>query len=273
MLINGSLTWLATFKALSPEAQSMLDKADLGLLTALTHPSASLYNFRSCHDLLQMFFIVDDYTDTADPTHVKAVCDATLDAAEHPDKIRPEGEHIMGEIFRQFWKRASAGVPKPCQERFVRTWRAWLDSLVEQAERRSRSYICTIDEYLVARQNNIGAFSVFTFVEIDLGLDLPHEVMEHPTIVSLERDAADMIILANDMCSYKKEVLANDATYNSVTVVMVKEHTDVSGGMRWISNYHDELVERFLATRSDMLNVQGYSSKVGTLVQSGQQGL
>ncbi|KAJ7210920.1 hypothetical protein GGX14DRAFT_697468 [Mycena pura] len=37
----------------------------------------------------------------------------------------------------------------------------------------------------------------------------------------------------------------------SVTVVMVNEHTDVSGGMRWISNYHDELVERFLATRSD----------------------
>jgi hypothetical protein len=62
------------------------------------------------------------------------------------------------------------------------------------------------------------------------------------------------------MCSYKKEVLANEATYNSVTVVMVNEHTDVSGGMRWISNYHDELVERFLATRSDMLNGRGFPS-------------
>ncbi|KAF7361114.1 Terpene cyclase [Mycena sanguinolenta] len=221
---------------------------------------SSVNNFRSCHDLLQMFFILDDYTDTVDPTRIKAVCDATLDAAENPDKIRPEGEHIMGEIFRQFWERASVGVPKPCQEHFTRTWRAWLDSLVEQAECRSSSYICTIDKYLVARQNNIGAFPVFTFVEIDLGLDLPHEVMEHPMITSLERDAGDMIILDNDMCSYKKEVLANEATYNSVTVVMVNEHTDVSGGMRWISNYYDKLVERFLATRSNMLNKRGFPS-------------
>ncbi|KAK7021182.1 isoprenoid synthase domain-containing protein [Favolaschia claudopus] len=188
------------------------------------------------------------------------LCDATMDAIENPDKPRPEGENIIGEIARQFWRRASVDVPRPCQERFVNSWRTYLDSVVEQAERRSKSYICTMNEYLAARRNNIGSEPSFVFLEISLQLDLPHEVMEHPLIVALNRDTTDLLILSNDMCSYKKEVLANDAAYNAVTVVMVNEHTDIAGGIQWISDYHDEIVERFLRVREDVINQNGFPS-------------
>jgi hypothetical protein len=144
---------------------------------------------------------------------------------------------------------------------------------VEQAERRGASYICTVEEYMAARRNNIGSDPSFAFLEISLGVDLPHEVMEHPAIVALNRDTTDMIVLANvcsfplilfglgrlilvaqDMCSYKKEVLSNDADYNAVTVIMVNNKTDVAGGIQWISDTHDDIVEHFLAVRDDVLN-------------------
>lgn len=56
------------------------------------------------------------------------------------------------------------------------------------------------------------------------------------------------------MCSYKKEVLCNDADYNAITVVMANEKTDLAGALQWISNIHDEIVDRFLSTRQDVLN-------------------
>ncbi|KAK7048258.1 isoprenoid synthase domain-containing protein [Favolaschia claudopus] len=255
-----SVAWLESFHPFFPQEQHVFNKCDLSLLSALTFPKASLYDLRSCCDLMHTFFTLDEYTDALGPSDVKALCDATMEAIENPDKPRPEGENIIGEIARQFWRRAAVDVPRPCQERFVNTWRTYLDSVVEQAERRSNSYICTMKEYLAARRNNIGSYSTFVLLEICLGLDLPHEVMAHPLIVALNRDATDMIILANDMCSYKKEVLANDADYNAVTVVMVNEHTDIAGGIQWISDYHDEIVEHFLRVREDVINKNGFPS-------------
>ncbi|KAJ7753354.1 terpenoid synthase [Mycena maculata] len=248
-----SVAWLESFHPFTPVAQRAFNKCDFSLVSALTFPNATLYNLRSCCDLMHTFFTLDEYTDPLDAAGVKALCDATMDAIENPDKPRPEGESVIGEIARQFWKRASVNVPKPCQERFVNAWRTYLASVVEQAERRSKAYICTVDEYMIARRNNIGSDPSFALLEISLGLDLPHEVMEHPAIVSLNRDTTDMIILANDMCSYKKEVLGNDADYNAVTVIMVNEKTDVAGGIQWISDRHDDIVDNFLTIRDDVL--------------------
>jgi Delta6-protoilludene synthase len=107
---------------------------------------------------------------------------------------------------------------------------------------------------MVARRDNIGSDPSFALLEMSLGVDLPHEVMEHPTIVALARDTTDMIVLANDMCSYKKEALTNDADYNAVTVVMYNEKTDVAGGIQWISDIHDEIVDNFLRLREDVIH-------------------
>jgi Delta6-protoilludene synthase len=69
--------------------------------------------------------------------------------------------------------------------------------VVEQAERRANSYVCTFEEYMSARRNNIGSDPSFAFLEIALEVDLPDEVMDHPVILALNQDTTDMIIIAN----------------------------------------------------------------------------
>jgi hypothetical protein len=48
-----------------------------------------------------------------------------------------------------------------------------------------------------SRRDNIGAGCMFAMLEICLELDLPHDVMQHPAMVSLNRHATDMIFLTN----------------------------------------------------------------------------
>jgi hypothetical protein len=50
---------------------------------------------------------------------------------------------------------------------------------------------------MAARRDDIGTDPAFVIMEISLGLDLPHEVMKHPAIVSLNRDTTDMVLLWN----------------------------------------------------------------------------
>lgn len=97
----------------------------------------------------------------------------------------------------RFWKRASSVAPRVVIERFEKAWRMYIDSVITQGERRSSKYICTIDEYMLARRDNIGSDPSFALLEISLNLAIPHEVMQHPFIDSLNKDTSDMIVLAN----------------------------------------------------------------------------
>jgi hypothetical protein len=170
---------------------------------------------------MNIFFTLEAYTDSCescDGPSVKAICDASMDAILHPENPRPSGESVLGEIVRQlvpsslwqsddhfqltfvnhrFWKRASLFAPDVCKERFVATWRTYVASIVVQAERHSSAYICTINEYMAARRDNIGTYPTFVLLEICLELDIPHEVMQHPAIDSLNRHATDMVFLTN----------------------------------------------------------------------------
>jgi hypothetical protein len=48
-----------------------------------------------------LFWLLDEHTDTCNTLDARVACEATMDAIRHPDKPRPEGEPIFGEIARQ----------------------------------------------------------------------------------------------------------------------------------------------------------------------------
>lgn len=97
----------------------------------------------------------------------------------------------------RFWQRAQRQASKNAQERFVSAWRLYLASVIQQAERRDKSYICTVEEYMISRRYNIGFDPSVAMMEICLELDIPHSVMQHPAFVTLLNTAINMIILEN----------------------------------------------------------------------------
>jgi len=79
---------------------------------------------------------------------------------------------------------ASSEMPRVV-ECFEKSWSKHVDSVTLQTQHHSQQYICTPEEYIVTRRDNVGAFPCFAILEQTLELDLPHEVMDHPYIQSL----------------------------------------------------------------------------------------
>lgn len=50
---------------------------------------------------MDLFFLIDEHTDIADPETARAQADATVDALLDPHKPRPEGEWIGGIVAQQ----------------------------------------------------------------------------------------------------------------------------------------------------------------------------
>ena len=52
-------------------------------------------------DLVNLLFVIDEYTDVEDAGAVRDIVDIVLDAFHNPEKERPYGEVIVGELARQ----------------------------------------------------------------------------------------------------------------------------------------------------------------------------
>jgi DNA-binding FrmR family transcriptional regulator len=65
----------------------------------LTRPTESM---RDCADLMNTFFAIDEQTDNEPLDIVQERCDMCVDAVMNPQKPRPEGENILGEVTRQY---------------------------------------------------------------------------------------------------------------------------------------------------------------------------
>lgn len=60
-----------------------------------------LEHLRTGCDLMNLFFVIDEYTDVEPEPVVRAMVDIVIDALNNPNKPRPEGEILLGEVARQ----------------------------------------------------------------------------------------------------------------------------------------------------------------------------
>ena len=83
---------------MSPESRSMYSTASRDLAASHLHPD----NLRSGCDYIGATFVLDDYADVAEPAIVNTICEGILHAVEHVDEPRPQDEHIIVELMRQY---------------------------------------------------------------------------------------------------------------------------------------------------------------------------
>ena len=84
---------------------------------------------------------------------------------------------------------------------------------MQEAEDHTHKHIRTINEYMEMRRDSIGMKTVFAILEI--GLNLPDEVVRHPVINELSTLALEIVSLDN---------VSRDATRNMATLTVIAGH-------------------------------------------------
>ncbi|KAG2136537.1 terpenoid synthase [Suillus bovinus] len=243
------------FKALSHESQEAFDKCDFEHL-------------RIGCDLMNLFFLVEECTDSEDEAVTKKMADIVFDALHNPHKIRPEGEYVLGEVTRLFWARAIKFASLPSQRHFLETFGAYLHAVVAEALDREQCRMRSIDDYLKLRRKTIGAEPSFSILE--MGMDLPDEVFRHPVIVDLVECITELIIIDNDMVSYNKEQATGNEFHNLISIVISELGLDRGGAMAWVAHYHAEVQKRFI---DGLAKVPSWGPSVDALVKEYLDGI
>ncbi|KAK7020181.1 hypothetical protein VNI00_017829 [Paramarasmius palmivorus] len=294
-----SSAWCESFNAFSPKAQKAFNKCDFSgwmflhvqksqpdhtllrsfrfigvrqikqrYILVLYRESNSLVhaivNTDGCRigcDLMNLAFIIDEYSDVVDGNGALVYANIVMDAIRSPQKPRPAGEWVGGEIARQFWENAIRTATPSARRRFVDTFQLYMDAVVDQALDREDHHIDGVKRYFDVRRDTIGAKPAFAINEIHM--DLSDNDMEHPIIRTLTWTATDMMIIGNDLCSYNVEQSRGDDRHNLVTIVMKEQQIGLHAALKWIGDLHDSLAEEFL-TAYAKLQTAGFSDELAS---------
>jgi hypothetical protein len=74
---------------------------DLDILNNIEVTIYSPEHLRTGCDLMQVFFVLDEYSDVEETAKVVEMVDIIKDALHNPDKPRPANEILLGELARQ----------------------------------------------------------------------------------------------------------------------------------------------------------------------------
>ncbi|KAI0638649.1 terpenoid synthase [Trametes polyzona] len=239
-----SRAWIRSLKLFTPESQAAFEKCNVELLGALAYPDASREGLRVGMDLMNVVFAIDEYTDVESAPAVQEMVDIVMDAIRDPRKARPEGEIILGEIARQYAERALRVASPGAMAHFEESFGDYLNSVVSQADERGSAVVRSIEDFInIRRENNGGRPALLPY---ELHLNIPDEVYFHPQIIELRDCIADMVTTMNDITSYNREQATNTDDYNLLTIVMHQHDTDLSGAIAWVTNLHNEIVDKFV---------------------------
>ncbi|KAM5538094.1 hypothetical protein V8D89_008291 [Ganoderma adspersum] len=249
--------WFKGFKPFSPKSLQAYDRADCGLLSALTSSSvsASTEHLRIAIDMMTVMFVVEASTDVESEAEACQTVEIAIDALRHPDKPRPEGEFILGEVTRQFWVRAQAIADPQTAERFIGVFIDYLQAVVVQAGDHDNRTELSIEQYLTRRRDDTACLGV-------LHLSIPYDAFHHPVIEELENAICDLI--SGDIVSYNKEQATGDDMSNILTVAMRHFRIDFDSAMEWATGYHKDVQSRFL---NNFARVPSFGPKVDGAVQ------
>ncbi|KAJ7186375.1 isoprenoid synthase domain-containing protein [Mycena filopes] len=226
-----SSTWLHSLKPFTAQSQRAFDKG-------------KFEHLRTGCDLMNLFFVIDEYTDVEDAATVRGMVDVVIDALNNPHKPRPVGELILGEATRQFWSLALETASRTSARHFVESFSDYLESVVKQAELRESDTELTVEAYLNTRQHNVGLYP--SLVPAELHLDLPDKVFYHPAVRKLQNCIAELVLLDNDLLSYNKEQAVGDDHHNILTIIMREFNMDLQAAIGWTCHYHAQVQARFV---------------------------
>ncbi|KAJ7667647.1 isoprenoid synthase domain-containing protein [Mycena polygramma] len=229
----GFQKWVDNASFLSAPHKKAWKHAELPLLIARAFPEADAAHLQVCLDSMMMFLILEQLTDTPASSVVSKKWAAefveALQQAEAPQG-KKEGPAV---ILQHLGTKIITAIDPPYRPSYIASNVLLAEGVVQEAldrEQHDENNRISLETYLTTRRKSIGALPFHDLDRWIWKLDLPDHVLKNPHIEQMIQAAVDMVALANDIYSYRKEYLEDGARHNYVTVAMHDPVTSLKAG-------------------------------------------
>ncbi|KAI0833420.1 terpenoid synthase [Trametes gibbosa] len=217
---RASESWLLAQANFSREHKEAFLGLHAGELTAACYPDADPDKLRVASDFMNFLFTLDDWSDEFDAEDTCGLAECVMGALDDP--VGFETSKAAGKLAKSFFGRYRRTAGPGCTQRFIHTMDLFFRAVAQQAEDRARGDVPSLEEYIALRWDTSGCKPCFALVEYAAGVDLPDEVIAHPTIQALEEATNSFVTWSNDLFSYNVEQARQDS-HNMIAVIMHRQ--------------------------------------------------
>ncbi|KAJ8121679.1 hypothetical protein ONZ43_g1933 [Nemania bipapillata] len=203
-------------------------RVDLCYLASIWAPDADEEALRMMLDWNHWVFLFDDQEFDEghlreDPVAAQEEVDATMAIMTDDAPLIKQEENPIRYVFQTCWLRLKRRVSKEIQQRYREQHRRFFEQLVVQVERVARGEVLVsdVDTYIEIRRGTIGAYPAISVSEYGQDIKLPDHVFSHNSIQECMRVSADLVLLVNDVLSYRKD-LELGVDYNLISILQEK---------------------------------------------------
>ncbi|KAI0671682.1 terpenoid synthase [Trametes maxima] len=230
-IARDSEQWLLAEANFTPDRRAAFLGLRAGELTAACYPDADADHLKVGSDFMNFLFTLDDWSDEFNAKDTYGLAECVMRALENPVGFRTKKaagklakRHVLNistletaalTFFARYRRTAGPG----CTRRFVETMDLFFRAVAQQARDRVHGDIPSLEEYIALRSDTSGCKPCFALIEYAADIDLPDEVVSHPTIRALEEATNSFVTWSNDIFSYNVEQARQD-THNMIAVIM-----------------------------------------------------
>ncbi|KAI6028505.1 isoprenoid synthase domain-containing protein [Pisolithus orientalis] len=230
--------------------------AEMPLLAALAYPLATEHELRAILDYMTASFMLEEMTDRYSSSKAlknSEIWMQTLKGGQPETSTRHPFIKLMS---KEMMTRLKSAVDPFHWPQFISTNVDFARNTVREALDReaSKGLHATRDlhSYMITRRETIGTRPCLVLMRSTRRLYIPDSVLENNAVMGMENAALDMVYIANDIYSFKKEQGDNGALNNIITVILKDpdtSHLDLQGAINYAGDLFKAALDDFHACR------------------------
>ncbi|KAI6045543.1 isoprenoid synthase domain-containing protein [Pisolithus marmoratus] len=230
--------------------------AEMPLLAALAYPITTEHELRAILDYMTASFMLEEMTDRYSSTKALKNSEIWIQTLKDGQPETSSRHPFIKLMSKEMMARLKSAVDPFHWPQFISTNVDFARTTVREALDResSKGVHATRDlqSYMITRRETIGTRPCLVLMRSTRRLYIPDHVLEHDAVMGMENAALDMVYIANDIYSFKKELGDNGALNNIITVILKDpdtSHLDLQGSINYAGDLFKAALDDFHACR------------------------
>jgi 5-epi-alpha-selinene synthase len=242
-----TVDWAWSVGLVDESRATRLRGSRIGWLASRAFPDAQVFPLQLAADWTTLFCLLDDGTEKIDePLQLERYLTTMLEIFS--GKVVPDVDDEMGQAFEDLGRRMREETPPEWLAGFTARLVELFQGFQAEANGRAQMLIPRLEEYLKIREVTVGLYVEFEFGALTNGIMVPRSVQQNLIFKRLVQHACNIVGWANDIYTYKKEIMAGEV-HNLIVVAMRERGLSLDEAVDWAVDLHDtetRLFERLL---------------------------
>lgn len=162
------------------------------------------------------YFHYDDQFDDGhlrdDPVAAQEEVNATMSIMTDDAPLIDPDDNPLRHVFQICWQQLKRRASPELQQRFREQHKRYFDQVVAQVRRVAcgEALASDVQTYMEIRRGTIGVYPAIVVSEYGENSTLPDSIFSHSSLQECMRVSTDLVFLANDVLSHRKDLVGND---------------------------------------------------------------